>query len=277
MTMPKAMNKATGNRFRRLAKEVMIDASSALGERDSPRISLQCRFHLAVGADLVISPAIVLVSLLAIGHFAQSHEPRKEGSDGDQSQLVATLLKSGTAAGDSQQFMDALSALASEHHWDSKLPDPRSGCSGACVAVDDEMASNVVVTVTRPGLAFPDRDRIDLFLLDPTGKLLDELTCDVSNRATVDAIFDAQVARDEVLGLEVIIRLTPGDGHPVSGNFAHRIRHDGGTHSFQWPEYAEGKERRSEWDEKGLCRVTVRTEKFVVVFPEFARDKPKTE
>src|SRR5262249_15258494 len=97
------------------------------------------------------------------------------------------------------------------------------------------------------------------------GKLLDRLCCDLSNRLTsglpVPGVFRTDVlSSPDADGARLVVRYVPPKGEPISGNWSHEVTHQGMTHGFRWAEQAG-------WAAKGLCRVAVRGDRFVVVFP----------
>jgi hypothetical protein len=68
-------------------------------------------------------------------------------------------------------------------------------------------------------------------------------------------------------GAQLAVRYIPGPGGSVSGNWEHHITHGGRMYRFRWGQDRPGAIRSAEWEREGLCRVAVRDERFVVLFP----------
>jgi hypothetical protein len=119
----------------------------------------------------------------------------------------------------------------------------------------------------------PGRDTQCLLLLDEEGRLLDKLSCDISNRLTrmfVDysGIFRTEVPDAAADGARLVIRYIPEDGSSVSGNWSHGITHAGRTHHFVWNQHFPGSISSAELDGKGLCRIAIRNDTLTVLFPK---------
>jgi len=66
----------------------------------------------------------------------------------------------------------------------------------------------------------------------------------------------------------LVVRYIPEDGGSVPGNWSHEISYGNKIYSFCWDQDRPEALRSAEMDKKGLCRVAIRNNKFVVLFPK---------
>ncbi len=192
--------------------------------------------------------------------------------------LVMTLLQE-PARNDpdhKSSFFTALEALAKKHgvnpieYWGKAFTSPDEGYAIRIGAGADLR----VIAILRGDDSFiPGQDTQFLLLLDTEGRLLDWLTCSVSNRLTRWVVGETSVFRTDVAAIgeddqaQLVIRFIPEDGS-VSGNWSHDITHAGRTTTWVWAQHDPTSIRSAEWDKKGLCRLAVREGKFSVLFPK---------
>jgi hypothetical protein len=192
---------------------------------------------------------------------------------------LTTLLRE-PARNDRQHkspFFTALASLARKHGGDESDYVPEG-----IVRVDEGFAAAVgagrVAVVLRGDSGFmPGDDTQYLLLLDQEGRLLDRLSCSISNRLTRMFVesgdFRAEVSEaPQPDGAQLVLRYVPEKGGSVSGNWSHEITHRGKTYRFHWGQFYWNQGRPGavpsvEWAAKGLCRVAVREGKFAVLFP----------
>jgi hypothetical protein len=167
-------------------------------------------------------------------------------------------------------FFTALGTLGRMHR-DDNLPD------SALLFVADGFAAEVGDgrVVAALGLrmeAIPGCDEQRLLLLDGQGRLLDRLSCSVSNRLTMagGAFRTEAPASRQADGARLVIRYVPPEGSRVEG-WSHDITWQGKTYCFSWDQERPEAIRSADWEEKGLCRVAVRDSKFVILFPALER------
>jgi hypothetical protein len=81
-------------------------------------------------------------------------------------------------------------------------------------------------------------------------------------------VFRTDVAESpEDDGAWLVVRHIPERGERVAGRWFHEIRHAGAIHDYSWDQDQPDAVRSAEWETRGLCRVTIRSGKFVVLFP----------
>lgn len=114
----------------------------------------------------------------------------------------------------------------------------------------------------------PGKDTQALLLLGRDGRLLDAVSCVISNRlaaifvGTHDDFRTDCYARPRGDGARLVIRYAPKEGG-VEGNWSHEVRHGSLRRVVRWGRDVP----HAQLEEKGLCRVAIRGGKFVVLFP----------
>jgi hypothetical protein len=117
-----------------------------------------------------------------------------------------------------------------------------------------------------------------LVLVTPKGKILDRLRCSVSSRAG-DLKAEIQVGAAD--GAHVVFRFVPlvypwQKTPPCLSHGTHDIIYDGRLYRFWVAERPEEDYMLpTEWTEPGLCRVQIKEDKFVVLFPKL--DNPESK
>jgi len=198
-------------------------------------------------------------------------------ADGHMDPAVELLLRE-SAKDDVEHespFFKALTALAEKHGLSRKeyfpgrwLDGPEDGYA---TRVGTSRNAHVVVVLRYAEKIIPGRDTQHLLLLNAGGKVLDRLSCDINNRLTTcladpGRYFAEVTDSPQQDGAQLVIRYVPEKGGSIPGNWSHEITH-GATYSFHWGQAGRGHIRSDEWEEKGLCRVAIRDDKFAVIFP----------
>ena len=124
--------------------------------------------------------------------------------------------------------------------------------------------------------SIPGTDAQQLILFDKKGRMLDMLSCEINNKLTRMIIDSGQFYTDVLEGAEkdsirLVIRYVPEKGAEVSGNWSHEITYEGKTYSFHWDQDNPDNIRSVDWESKGLCQVTIREDRFLVVFPQLTK------
>jgi hypothetical protein len=167
--------------------------------------------------------------------------------------------------GRTSPFFTALATLGRKYGEDYLPPGVDEGFAA-------EVPFGYVLAVLGEASPFtPGRDMQHLLLLDRQGRLLDRLSCSISNRLTGMPVgggtfrtqFPAGPQADDA---RAVIRYTPPKGRTVAGNWSHEVTWQGKTYSFRWDQT-----RPAEWQEMGLSRVGVRSRQFVILFPALER------
>jgi hypothetical protein len=175
------------------------------------------------------------------------------------------------------QFFAALSVLAQKHGSSLEDFSGQQGLTevdeGYAVFFRQDEKKYVVAVLRGDDGCIPGEDTQFLLLLSDAGRLLDRLSCRISNRLTRMFVDYSGVFRTEVPdwaadGGQLVVRYIPEDGSSVSGNWSHGITHAGKTYHFPWSKDLLSKVPSAEWDKKGLCRVAIRDGKLAVLFPK---------
>jgi hypothetical protein len=166
-------------------------------------------------------------------------------------------------------FFTALASLSRKHGTKLDNYIPHDVDEGFAVEVG---GGRVAAVLRGDNGVIPGSDTQYLLLLDQEGKLLDRLSCAISNRhcmvvGTQDRFRTDVLAVPEADGARLVIRYNPPSGQRISGNWGHEITQRGNTHTFLWDQSRPSAIRSSEWKSKGLCRMAVRGDKFTLVFP----------
>jgi hypothetical protein len=162
-------------------------------------------------------------------------------------------------------FFTALATLGRKYGEDYLPPGVDEGFAA-------EVPFGYVVAVLGGASPFtPGDDTRHLLLLDRQGRLLDRLSCSINNRLTGMPVGGGTFSTEFPAGPQAddaraVIRYTPPKGRTVAGNWSHEVTWQGKTYSFRWDQT-----RPAEWQEKGLCRVGVRSRQFVILFPVLER------
>ncbi len=127
----------------------------------------------------------------------------------------------------------------------------------------DAGAGRVLVVLRDRGMTIPGEDTEYLLLVGPNGRLLDRLDCAISNRLTQWS--DSGRYFTESDGDQFVVRFVP---HQPERDFFTRFEHTihlGAWYArFRWGETVPSKDLQ----ERGLCRVTVRGDRFELVWPK---------
>lgn len=183
---------------------------------------------------------------------------------GEQHPSVKTLLET-TAEPDFKReapFFTALISLIRDQGLE--LEDSLVGSplfvSGNAFAV----GRYVVVVLRGSDLGMPGGRMVELVLIDRDGTILDTLACEVSSRfGEPDAglVQDAEGRDRVVIRLKPRCLVAPDEGEEFRF-YSHEVAHEGTIyrfedHLFPWVV----------WQEMGLCRVAIKDDRFLIVFP----------
>ena len=132
--------------------------------------------------------------------------------------------------------------------------------------------SNQVALVCRQGLlSIPGWDTYYLFLVDPSGRLLDKLSCSIESRLTCSwyfGVFSAKFSTERETDVgDIVIRYVPEKGKRLLGRWEHEIRRNGRVYTFDLNQSSPPGITSAGWKEKGLCRIAVRDGRFEVLWP----------
>lgn len=103
-----------------------------------------------------------------------------------------------------------------------------------------------------------------LVLLNSDGKILDTLACSINGRYGTLGTETFHNAQSD--GAQIVIRFHPYPGNKSAWHNWHHITH--GTQSVMYRE--DERVQSSAWDTRGLCRLRIQNERFVVTFPTAA-------
>jgi hypothetical protein len=118
----------------------------------------------------------------------------------------------------------------------------------------------VVVVLGSPGLGVPGSSAQEVLLLDGTGHLLDHIACDINCRyGELATVIPALPAED---GARIVFEFIPRMPDQKWHNW-HSIVYGNRAYGFQ-----EREGIASEWQTKGLCRMTIKEDRLVVLFPK---------
>ena len=168
-------------------------------------------------------------------------------------------------------FFRTLSAVARERGWDP--PDVHT-TEGRAVGVREGNSRYAVVIL---GWESPDTrarggDSQDLLLLGPDGRLLDRLSCGISNRQVRGTAFRTDTPHAaEGDGARFIIRYLPAAGYPVWEGLRYDVDHGPKNARFRGDDGRPGPFLQEEWVRQGLCRVTVGHGKLQLLFPSLEK------
>jgi len=183
---------------------------------------------------------------------------------------VANLIEIKTDGTGADEFLGSLDALANKRGWQQELADCKKLMpwfwQGRAFSLQTEQRQYVVILLESTPPVIPWIDVRTVILLDNEGKHLDHLSCEISNRLTLDGSGEFHTVvldKAEADGALLVIRL---DGESTHDNFAHHIYHAGEDAKFHWGQSDEA--IPTKWDVKGLCRIAIRDGKFEVVFPQ---------
>jgi hypothetical protein len=177
------------------------------------------------------------------------------------------------------RFFTILATLAQKHGSDIEGYVGQRPLSevdeGYAVYSPDGERKYVVAILRGYDNIIPGRDTQYLLLLDAEGRLLDRLSCGISNRLTRmfddSGIFRTEVPEVAVDGAQFVIRYIAEDGGRLSG-WDHEINHAGKWYHFHWSQDLLGEIPSAEWAKKGLCRVAISKGRFAVLFPEIKEE-----
>ena len=167
-------------------------------------------------------------------------------------------------------FFKALSALAEsqEEKPEKYLTFSSDGSYGAAfstletgraVEICAEKERYVVAILGAPGICVPGVSACQIILISPDGKFLDMVACHINSRYGDVGV--NSITPSTADGAQLIFTFcTRGSGW----HNWHEITYRGKTYSFSEDE----DEQPSVWDKKGLCRVKIAKNRFVVLFPE---------
>jgi hypothetical protein len=120
----------------------------------------------------------------------------------------------------------------------------------------------VVVILTAEGESIPGTAAEQLVLITEDGEILDKLFCEINSR--YGSVGTQVKSPPEPDGAQLAIVFFPGPGNSSRWHNWHTISYGGKRYTFSEKESKEP----TVWDEKGLCRVKIEDDKFVVLFPE---------
>ncbi len=118
----------------------------------------------------------------------------------------------------------------------------------------------------------PGDDTQYLFLLREDGKILDRLYCAIGAWHThaddYRGTFRTDIAaKPEEDGARLVVRFRPAKGHDVAGEWTHKLVTHGLLRTIRWNVGQAGEPSSAELVDKGLCRVTIRDDKFSLTYP----------
>jgi hypothetical protein len=137
---------------------------------------------------------------------------------------------------------------------------------GRAVALHGREEVYVVLIMSKRGQSIPGMSAQQVILVGRDGRLLDKLVCHINSRYG-ELGTEVRVPSDSD-GAQILIVF-----HPMweSGRHHwHEIIY--GNKSFR---FQEGYEKQTVWSRKGLCRVKIADDKFVVLFPELKIENDK--
>lgn len=196
-----------------------------------------------------------------------------------------------------QEFISSLLTFARENGWLSQLGfwsprlEPEFGhdpnvlvtliSEARAFFVASDGCELVVFNLREYGSVIPGGDWQTLILCTTDGHFLDKLSCKVSSRLTRMYVplhqyqVDVRVptADDPT---QLVIRLIPGDGTNLWGNYGHEIAFGGYVYRFSWEDQESDTRDQSQpsaWDLHGLCRLAIKNDRFHVTFPSLSLAK----
>jgi hypothetical protein len=162
-----------------------------------------------------------------------------------------------------------LDGLAQTPRFRVALEDPARAGYASVVRVDKSVVI-IVGVVFRSDEPIPVSGMLppaaqSLVLMDREGNMLDSVACSLkggskreifpTGRLTVD---------DDPAQAQFTVRCLPYAGSTFPSELRHEIKHAGRTREFEW------RANPTQWEQKGLCRVAVRNDKFEVLWPPLA-------
>lgn len=182
------------------------------------------------------------------------------------------FLLTQTARGESPDespFFHALSAFVPKKDLDDVF---RYSTGGRAVSVRDGNTRYAVVILGWKSRVHPGQDLQQLLLLGPDGRLLDRLSCGISNRQVRGTAFRTDTPHAaEGDGARFIIRYLPAAGYPVWEGLRYDVDHGPKNARFRGDDGRPGPFLQEEWVRQGLCRVTVGHGKLQLLFPSLEK------
>jgi hypothetical protein len=141
---------------------------------------------------------------------------------------------------------------------------------GYAVKIRHGLSCRVIAVLHVSDIQFPGTDTQNLILFDCRGRLLDSLTCAIGNRLIwfESTKFVSEVPPSRTAdGALVVVRFIPSNGQEPSRNWHYRITHRNRNYKILCGDSDPERLRSADWSKKGLARVSVREDRFAVLFP----------
>jgi hypothetical protein len=119
-------------------------------------------------------------------------------------------------------------------------------------------------------LSVPGTDTQYLLLRDSKRSTLDLVTCSINNRLTQQALgnfITEAIDSSDDNAVRFVLRYVPTNEDEYRGNWSHEGTHRGTVYSFPWNPDKPRAISAADFKSEGLCRLAIKDNKFVVVFP----------
>jgi len=223
--------------------------------------------HAVISIFLIL--CAISFNLLALN----SIQNRTEDTTSQNKRMVELILNSpadGSAIENSQEapLFQALTTLAKSQ---GKNPDEYTTfrrddgtfsplTEGRATALRSGQKNYVLVILGAPRIGVPGISAQQLILLNEYGQILDKVSCDINSRYG-EVI--TEVKEDEALdGAQVIMVFK--SNHSSGWHNWHAITYGGSTSTF----WESEKDLPSIWNKQGLCRIKIKGDRFLIVFPK---------
>jgi hypothetical protein len=188
---------------------------------------------------------------------------------------VRTLLNSPTPNGGvtlrarDEPFFGALAKLAEAqgHRPEDYIEFRNAGTfamldAGRAVTIRSGHRDYVMAILECTISSIPGISAQQLVLMDSNGRLLDKLSCNINSRygRVVTEILEVPDAE----GVRVLLVFKPGSFNGSHWHNWHTICHGAAAVTFR----EEQTKTASAWDQKGLCRISIEGDRFVILWPE---------
>lgn len=218
---------------------------------------------------------VALAAIAAVAWFRWSqYEEKYIRAEGIREPLLQDLVqeRAKNDADHKSRFFVTLSALAKKNG--NSLNDyfhPFCWVSdGYAVRIANGGDVPVVAILRGDSCFIPGDNTQYLLAFDGDGRIVDTLSCNISNR--LSGAFRTDVTTvPNVAGAQLVIRYIPEAGGSLSASWEHDwehwVTHRGKSHRFRWDQKGPEGIRSTELDRNGLCGIAVRKGGFVIVFP----------
>jgi hypothetical protein len=166
-------------------------------------------------------------------------------------------------------FLDALRQLAEDQGLESnryteyRVAGAYIGfMDGRAIALEGEHRGLVVVLLGASSRSSPGISAQQLILLARDGRILDKVSCGINSRYGEIATQWIETPTEE--GARMIVRFTPRGMNASGWHNYHKLAHGETVRTFR----EEERDQPSEWDRKGLGRIGIQGDRFVILFPK---------